>query len=66
MKRYPPQFVARVKTALFYGVPCKVMSRLTDVPFWTLVEWKQETRRGGIPPDTEIIEEVRLAFRKEI
>lgn len=65
MKGWPPGFVARVKAALFLGIPPKVISRLTEVPVGTLREWKRAGTRAAIEPEQSLIEEVKLALRKE-
>ena len=65
MRRYSPEFIARVKAALNFGFPVKVLSRLVDVPAWTLVEWKREDSRATVEPNPEAIEEMRLAIKKE-
>lgn len=65
MKRYNLGLIARMKAALFMGIPPKVINRLTDIPVGTLREWKSEDQRASIKPDQSLIEEVRLALRKE-
>lgn len=62
---YSLALVSRVKGALHIGIPLKVLSRWTGIPFETLKHWKEEDTRAAIAPDPTVLDDIRLALLKE-
>lgn len=52
--QYPAWLVARVKGLLACGLTMKGASRLTGIPYTTLVDWKSGRRCKSIPPDPDM------------